>query len=454
LATPCRPLALGALLALLVLPLAACRGPDLEQIDACARLIPALDDRPVEIDGQIAAADEVTVHYHAPGPAGASGAHWITCRFAGHGLQRDRLRITGVTTDQGELSAIQLYLLREFWLGRYQAQDRAEVTESPPDEAQASARRQLLYLTQLGVHAVTLGCIYGLLAIGYTLVYGIIGQINLAFGGIAMVGAYAAFLAVAVIALIDLTALPLSLTLVLMFAAAVGAVHGLATERVLFRPLRHARSQAPLIATIGLAILLQEYLRLTQGAGDRWIQPVLSAAHELAAGDGFVVALSTAQILILLVVPCLYGGLWLLMQGSRFGRAARACADDLDMAGLCGVDVDRTIGLTFVLGSAYAAIAGFVILVRYGGVSFFDGYALGFKALTAAIIGGIGSIPGAMLGGLVLGFWETLWAGYLTIAYKDVAVFGLLAVTLIWRPGGLLGHTEALPPPRRWPPGP
>jgi branched-chain amino acid transport system permease protein len=449
LATLCRPPALGALLALLVLPLGACGGPDLEQIDACARLIPALDDRPIEIDGQIAAADEVTVHYHATGPGGASGAHWITCRFAGHGLQRDRLRITGVTTDQGELSAIQLYLLREFWLGRYQAQDRAESTEGPPDEAQATARRQLFYLTQLAVHAATLGCIYGLLAIGYTLVYGIIGQINLAFGGIAMVGAYAAFLAVAVIALIDLTALPLSLTLVLLLAAAVGAVHGLATERVVFRPLRHARSQAPLIATIGLAILLQEYLRLTQGAGDRWIQPVLSAAHELAGGDGFVVALSTMQILILLVVPCLYGGLWLLMQESRFGRAARACADDLDMAALCGVDVDRTIGLTFVLGSAYAAIAGFVILVRYGGVSFFDGYALGFKALTAAIIGGIGSIPGAMLGGLVLGFWETLWAGYLTIAYKDVAVFGLLAVTLIWRPGGLLGHADRLPPPRR-----
>ena len=136
-----------------------------------------------------------------------------------------------------------------------------------------------------------------------------------------MVGAYATFLAVAVLALIDLTALPLPLTLVLLAAAAVGAVHGLATDRVVFRPLRHARSQAPLIATIGLAILLQEYLRLTQGAGDRWIQPVLTAAHELAAGDGFVVALSTAQILILLMVPCLYGGLWLLMRRS----AVRPC---------------------------------------------------------------------------------------------------------------------------------
>ena len=196
----------------------------------------------------------------------------------------------------------------------------------------------------------------------------------------------------------------------LLAAAACGAVHGLVTERVVFRPLRHARSQAPLIATIGLAILLQEYLRLTQGAGERWIQPVFSAAHELAAGDSFVVALSATQILILLLVPCLYGALWLLMQRSRFGRAARACGDDVDMAALCGVDVDRTIATTFVVGAAYAGIAGFVILLRYGGVGFYDGFLLGFKALTAAIIGGIGSVPGDMLGGLLLASWEPLRA--------------------------------------------
>jgi branched-chain amino acid transport system permease protein len=384
------------------------------------------------------------VHYRASDASGRESAHWISCRFAGRGLQQDRLRVTAVSTDrQGELSPVTLFMLREYWLGRYEAQARIGA------DAPATATGGGLYLLQLLAHAATLGCIYGLLAIGYTLVYAIIGRINLAFGEIAMVGAYATFLGVAALAALDVTALPLALLLVLLAAAACAAVHGLATERVVFRPLRHAHSQAPLIATIGLAILLQEYLRLTQGSGERWIQPVLAAAHPLAGGGGFMVALSTGQILILLLVPCLYGALWLLLRRSRFGRAVRACADDVDMAALCGVAVDRTIAMTFVLGSVYAGIAGFVILLRYGGVGFYDGFLLGFKALTAAIIGGIGSVPGAMLGGLLLAVWEALWAGYLSIAYKDVAVFGLLAVTLIWRPAGLLGHAEALPP-RRW----
>ena len=425
----------------------ACGGPDLDQLDVCTRLIPALDDRRIEIELESAAEDAVTVSYRAITPDGRESAHWITCRFAGRGLQQDRLRVTAVSTDrQGELSPVALFMLREYWLGRYEAQ--ARLGEQGVADA-ASLPLRALYLLQIGVHALTLGCIYGLLAIGYTLVYAIIGRINLAFGEIAMVGAYATFLGVTILAVLDVTFLPLALLLVLLGAAATGAVHGFVTERVVFRPLRQARSQAPLIATIGLAIVLQEYLRLSQGAGERWVQPVLAATHEIVAADGFAVALSTMQILILLLVACLYGALWLLMRRSRFGRAARACADDVEMAAMCGVAVDRTIALTFVLGSVYAGVAGFVILLRYGGVGFYDGFLLGFKALTAAIIGGIGSLPGAMLGGLLLASWESLWAAYLSLAYKDVAVFGLLAVILIWRPAGLLGHSDPLPP-RRW----
>ncbi|MGH6912877.1 MAG: ABC transporter permease subunit, partial [Geminicoccales bacterium] len=282
-----RPRPLRRLLLALGLLLGACGGADVEQVELCARLIPALDQGGIEVLRQASRGRAVTVHYRATAPGGRTSAHWITCRFAGKGLQRDRLRLIEIETDrEGELSAIQLYMLREFWLGRYEPLEGAEETPQATVLPAAPIPGELLYALQLALHAATLGCLYGLVAIGYTLVYGIIGRINLAFGEIAMVGAYATFLGVAILALLAASPLPLVLALVLLVATATGAVHGFVTERVVFRPLRHARSQAPLIATVGLAILLQEYLRLTQGAGDRWIQPVFSAPHALAAGDG------------------------------------------------------------------------------------------------------------------------------------------------------------------------
>ena len=354
----------------------------------------------------------VVVRYRLSEPERQEATHWIACRFGGGGFERDRLKLTGVATDQaGELSDIQVYLLRQYWLGLYEAQAEAAAGRAP---VVAGPVRDLLYAFQLGVNALTVGCLYGLLAIGYSLVYGIVGKINLAFGEIAIVGAYAAFIGVAVLALLGAGTLPLALLAVLLVVVIVGGVHGLATERLVFRPLRETPSQAPLIATVGLAILLQEYLRLTQGAADRWIQPVFSEAHRLAEGGGFTVTISTSQLLILGLTGVLYAGLWLLMTRSAFGRQARACADDVQMAAFCGINVERVTALTFSLGAVYAAIAGFVVLIRYGGVRFYDGFLLGFKALTAAILGGIGSVPGAMLGGLLIGALETFWAGYLT----------------------------------------
>ena len=426
--------------------LVGCADADVEQVRICERLIPAIEAPAARIEIGQSGADPaienaVTVAYRLVGP-GAPAERWISCRFGGSGFERDRLRLTGVATaSEGELSAVRVFLLRQYWLGWYEGQAAAA---GEPDGGAPSRARDLLYFLQLALNGITVGCFYGLLAIAYTLVYAIIGRINLAFGEIAMVGAYTTFIAVTGLALLGIGALPLALTLVLLLIAAIGAVHGLVTERLVFRPLREVPSQAPLIATLGLAIFLQEALRLLQGAQDRWVQPIFSTAHQLGGAIGFTLAVSTSQLIIVGLAVVLYAGLWLLMGRTSFGRAARACADDVAMAGLCGVNVERTTALIFCLGAAYAAVAGMVVLLRYGGATFHDGFILGFKALSAAIIGGIGSVPGAMLGGLLIGALEALWAGYLASAYRDVAIFGLLAAVLIWRPQGLFGEPVRL----------
>src|SRR5690606_39399636 len=347
------------------------------------------------------AENAVRSDYRVVQPDGVADHRWITCRFGGGGFERDRLRLTGVVTAaEGTLSDVRVFMLRRYWLDLYEQQAGAG---GRVGAAGRSWSRDALYFLQLGVNGVTVGCLYGLLAIGYTLVYGIVGRINLAFGEIAMVGAYTTFITITAMALLGLGALPIALLGVLALVAAIGAIYGIATERIVFRPLREVPSQALLIATLGLAVFLQEALRLLQGSEERWVQPVFSAAHDLGAAPGFALTVNTSQILVVAIAGALYAALWLLMARSAFGRAARACADDAPMAALCGVDVGRTVALTFALGAAYAAIAGFVVLLRYGGVGLSVGVLLGFKALTAAILGGIGSVPGAMLGGILIG---------------------------------------------------
>ena len=299
------------------------------------------------------------------------------------------------------------------------------------------------YFLQQVINGVTLGAIYGLIAIGYTMVYGIIGMINFAHGDIMMIGAFISLIAFLLMGFLGVTALPLALFLVLLCALFCTAIYGWAVERIAYRRLRGSFRLAPLISAIGMSILLQNMVQLLQGARVKPLQPVIHGGVTLSAsGSDYPVTLGWLQILIILLTLALMAGFTLLIQRTSLGRAQRATEQDMGMAALLGIDIDRVISSTFVIGAALAGVAGLMITLYYGVVDFYIGFVAGIKAFTAAVLGGVGSLPGAMLGGLLIGVIEALWSGYGSIEYKDVAVFAILVLVLLFRPTGLLGKPE------------
>ncbi|MGN6460703.1 MAG: ABC transporter permease subunit [Pseudolabrys sp.] len=298
------------------------------------------------------------------------------------------------------------------------------------------------YFVQQLINGVTLGSIYGLIALGYTMVYGIIGMINFAHGDIFMVGAFLALIAFVVLVSLGVTAIPLALLLVLVIAMALTALYGWAVERVAYRPLRHSFRLAPLISAIGMSIVLQNFVQVAQGARVKPLPPLLEGGITILDNGTFRVELSYVQILIVVTTVALMTVFTWLITRTRLGRDMRACEQDMRMTSLLGVNVDRTISLTFVFGAALAAVAGIMYLLYYGVVDFYMGFVAGVKAFTAAVLGGIGSLPGAMLGGLLIGLIETFWSAYFSIEYKDVAAFSILVIVLIFLPTGILGRPE------------
>ena len=298
------------------------------------------------------------------------------------------------------------------------------------------------YFVQQLINGHALGSIYGLIAIGYTMVYGIIGMINFAHGDVFMLGSFVALISFLVLGVLGITWVPLALLIVLVLAMIFTSVYGWAVERLAYRPLRGSFRLAPLISAIGMSIFLQNYVQLLQGARNRPLPPVIQGGFILFENDGFTVVLSYLQIMIIAVTLVLMGAFSLLIARTSLGRAQRACEQDQTMAGLLGINVDRTISLTFVMGAALASVAGLMFVLYYGVIDFFIGFLAGIKAFTAAVVGGIGSLPGAMLGGLLIGMIETFWSAYATIEYKDVAAFSILVLVLIFRPNGLLGKPE------------
>jgi len=298
------------------------------------------------------------------------------------------------------------------------------------------------YLLQQLINGLTLGSIYGLIAIGYTMVYGITGMINFSHGDVFMLSTFIALIVFLFISSL-FGALPLALALVLVLIAgmALTSLWSFVIERVAYRPLRGSFRLAPLISAIGMSIFLSNFVQVVQGPNNRSVPPMLQGYVTVPLGDGsFTIAYK--QMLIFLVTVVLLGAFWFLVQKTSLGRAMRACEQDRKMASLLGIDVDRTISLTFVLGAALAAVAGVMYLVQYNVVNFADGFVPGVKAFTAAVLGGIGSLPGAVLGGLLIGLIETIWSAYFSIDYKDVAAFSILAIVLIFMPSGILGRPD------------
>jgi branched-chain amino acid transport system permease protein len=304
------------------------------------------------------------------------------------------------------------------------------------------------FLEQL-INGITLGSIYGLIAIGYTMVYGIIGMINFAHGDIFMVGAFISLIAILALGLTasaSFALLLLALLLVLAIAMILASAYNWTVERVAYRPLRGSFRLAPLISAIGMSIVLQEFVRIAQGGRPKPMPALISGGvdlmHTTTAQGEFVVRLSTMQIIIIVTTLSLMALFTAIITRTSLGRAQRSCEQDMKMASLLGIDVNKTISITFIMGASLAAVAGLMFFLRYGVIDFYIGFLAGVKAFTAAVLGGIGSIPGAMLGGLVIGLIEVFWSAYFSVEYKDVAAFAMLAVVLIFLPQGLLGKPE------------
>src|SRR5688572_26343066 len=298
-----------------------------------------------------------------------------------------------------------------------------------------------IFLQQI-VNGLVLGSIYALVALGYTMVYGILGLINFAHGDICMVGALTALTVASVLSAMGVPA-PLALIAAVLAAILVCVVLGVSIERVAYRPLRRAPRLAPLITAIGVSILLQYSAALVWGK-QYLSMPEMVKPTDISFGGAH---LTDLQAFIFFLACAVMAGLLWFIKSSRMGRAMRATEQNPEVAGLMGVDVNRVIAFTFLLGSAIGAVAGVMVVLYYGLGHYFMGFMLGLKAFTAAVLGGIGNVAGAMLGGLLLGVIESLASGYigdltgglLGSNYRDIFAFLVLVLVLVLRPSGLMG---------------
>lgn len=449
---PALPARIGRALACLLLLLlaAGCSGIDGEQAKLCRAALPALEESgTIRLDSVATDPDiayGIRLDYTVEEPDAPPRPGFVRCAFGGGRLDTDRLKLLGIETAAGEMAPVKLLFLQRFWLAEPDATADGErrltglSAEQPLIGTKLPGRSG--YWLQQTLNGLPIGAFYAFLAVAYALVYGLVNRINLAFGEIAMVGAYAAVATILSFGGLLTAGAGTAVAVAVMVALATAFLHGNILGAVLgeavFRPLSRASHRSFLIATIGVSIALVEALRLIAGSRERWIQPVLNEATVIAEGS-FAVTLTTMQMLEIAGAAVVLGLVLTRMRRSAFGKAWRAVSDDPLMARLLGIDTGRVAVATFALSTGLAALAGAMSALHYGHASYGGGTMVGLKALVAALIGGIGSLPGAALGGLFIGLGETLWSAAMPVEWRDTAVLAMLAVLLIFRPEGLFG---------------
>ncbi len=423
--------------------LAGC-SPALEtdQARLCRMALPALTPEGARISIEAQRPDPdgrgLSVDFSTEAPGTEPKPHVATCRFREPGRPRQSRDLVALTIDGAPLSDPQLFFLIRYWLAT--PEGRA-ADPAPLGDVNGALRlpRRAAYGVQMALDGLPLSAIYALLAAAYSLVYGLIGRINFAFGELAAAGGYAA--AMTALALAGLPPAPL-LAAAFALAAVVACGWGFASARAVFIPLRNARGQQALVATVGLALFLQELLRIAQGDRTSWMSPLLNQPFALARSDDFI-AVATPMTFAATAVMLTVGlGLVLIFRWTRTGREWRAYADDPLAAELLGVSPVAITARAFALSGALAGIAGATMTAAYGAVGYGLSSTLTLKALAAAIVGGIGSVPGAFLGGLIVGAAEAGWSSLFPIDDRDIAVYALLILFIALRPYGLLGTRD------------
>ena len=293
------------------------------------------------------------------------------------------------------------------------------------------------------VNGITTGALYSLVALGFSMVYGVLKLLNFAHGDLYMIGAYIGFFVIQWFGGAAHVSIPVPLLLAIMFLLAAGVTGGLgvAIERFAYRPLRDAPRIAPLITAIGISFFLENAVLLLFGTQYRIYNTpeFISLSSGIRIGS---VTINTVQIMVVVLSLALMAGLQLLVNRTKWGKQVRAVAADREAAEMLGINVNFTISMTFFLGSALAGVAGVMGGLLFNQVTNTIGFIVGLKAFTAAVVGGIGSLPGAMLGGLLIGLAESFTIGYISSTYSNLLVFALLIIVMLVRPSGLLGQAQ------------